>query len=157
MASWRTAIAGALVVVGITVLMFPGCGRRDGTSETERRTARAVTAVVQKNITAQERGDARTYCSTYTEDYLRERLGGSLAECAKRFSSPTKQSAVPGPRFFNAVTFKDTDTKGGVHFKIGQGELELELFYELEHTDPPPGSAPGKRWLIYGVGPPIRD
>jgi hypothetical protein len=154
MSSWRIPLAGALTVVLITVMMYPGCGRRDGTSDTERRTARAVTAVVSKNITAQERGDARTYCSTYTEDFLREHLGGSFEECTKRFSSPTEKSALPGPRFFNAVTFKDTDTKGGVHFKIGQGE---ELLYELELTDPPPGSVPGKRWLIYAVAPPVRD
>ena len=154
MSTWRSALLASAAVIGLAILLVPGCGRGSETTDADRRIARQVHAVVQQNIAAQERGDARTYCATYTEDYLSEHLGGSYAACTKRFSGPTEKSALPGVRFFNSVTFNGTETRAGVHFKIGEGD---ELLYELELTDPPEGSPPGRRWLIYRVAPPVRD
>ena len=108
--------------------------------------ARAVIPVVERNMTAAEAGDARGYCATFTERYLRARFGGGYAACVRRFKGPAASiSGSPDVRYLSV------DPEIGdlvrVHFSLGLGR---KLDYVMRRTDAPAGTPPGRRWLIDG-------
>ena len=143
---WTVRAGVALVVAG---LLLGGCRGRVPT-ERERADARAVVAVVERNMMASERGDAHAYCADFTGRYLKERFKGGVAACERRFRrAPARLVGSPEARYLSAVTQVGSRVDAAVHYKLGKVR-GLDYIMKL---DRPPAGGPG-RWLIDNRIPP---
>ena len=139
----------ALPLVGLWLLAAAvgACGR--GVSEGERRAARDAVAVVERNMTAAQARDARAYCATFTEHYLRDHFRGGYSSCVRRFKGPAaaieRDTQV---RYLNASP--EGARAARVHFSLGKAR---KLDYVMKLTEAPPGTPRGTRWLIDGRAP----
>jgi hypothetical protein len=140
-------------VVALCLLLaaaLGGCGR--GVTDGQRGVARAVVDVVERNMTAADARDARAYCATFTERYLRDRFDGGYASCVRRFRGPAAAIARSRDvRYLNADPTSNHDAR--VHYSLGKAR---KLDYVMKLTTAPPGSAPGRRWLIDGRAPAVQ-
>ena len=105
-------------------------------------------------MTAAEARDARGYCATFSESYLRDHFHGGYSTCVRRFRGPAASiSTNRDVRYLNA----DPESGGQVrvHFTLGKGR---KLDYVMTLADAPRGSPPaGKRWLIAGRAPFVEE
>jgi hypothetical protein len=148
----RPAVACLALAALAAASAVAGC--RGSASPTDRRTARTVVAVVERNMTAAEAGDGRGYCAAFTERYLRGHFGGGYESCVRRFHGPAADiDASHDVRYLNADPPSDGAVR--VHFTLGIGR---KLDYVMKREDAPAGSPPpGKRWLIDGRAPFVED
>jgi hypothetical protein len=106
-------------------------------------TRRAARAVVRANLTALARGDARTFCGSYTPRFLRV-YRDSYATCVRAFRDPPKPGARP-PRIVWKDFLTATDEKVAVAFTADGGANQT---YYLEYRRPVPQAGAAPRWLI---------
>ena len=139
------------MVLCLLASLLAGCGTK--TTASDRRVARAVVDVVERNMTAAEARDGRAYCATFTGHYLRDHFKGGFASCLRRFKGPAV--AIEGSndiRYLNAAPTSDRDAL--VHFTLGKAR---ELDYVMKLGAPPPGSPRGTRWLIDARAPVVQN
>src|SRR4051794_25014736 len=134
-----------LPAAGLAALGLSGCFGDDnvyssGVDAKVRRTARAI---VLRNLTALERGDGPTFCSTYTPQFLRTYRDG-YARCVAAFKRPKPDAPRPRVRFTDFLTA--SDSKVAVAFRPAAGGNEQT--YYLRYAQPPPQVGSAKRWLI---------
>ena len=98
-------------------------------------TRRAARAVVRANLTALARGDAKTFCGTYTPRFLRT-YRDSYAACVRSFKDPPNPRAR-APRIVWGDFLTAGDDKVDVQFTVDGGSRQS---YFLERR--------GGRWLI---------
>jgi hypothetical protein len=140
----RLALGACLLAVTASCGGCLGCGGLGGTTSLERVNARKVVAVVERNMMASERGDARAYCATFTDRYLRDHFRGGLASCLRRFrGAPERLVTSSEVRYLGAVTVAGSDVDASVHYKLGKVR---GLDYVMKFTSPPGGGP--RRWLI---------
>ena len=106
-------------------------------------TRRAARAVVAANLTALARGDARTFCASYTPRFLRE-YRGSYARCLAAFKGPP-QPRAPAPRIVWRDFLTSGRTKVDVQFTTAGSSVQS---YYLEYRRPDPHVGRTPRWLI---------
>ena len=132
------AVVGAAVALG-------GCLEDENvySSGGDAKVKRVAQGVVMRNLTALERGDGRTFCSTYTPQFLSTYHDG-YARCISKFKQPDPHAPPPRIRFTDFLTA--TDEKVAVAFKPA-GRTNEQTYY-LRFTAPPPQVGSAKRWLI---------
>jgi hypothetical protein len=141
---WSARLVASLCVLAA---VLGGCGR--GVSESQRRVARAVVDVVERNMAAAETRDAPAYCATFTGRYLRDHFRGGYATCVHRFRGPAAAvERSTDVRYLNASPSTDRDAL--VHYALGKAR---KLDYVMKLTAAPPGSPRGTRWLIDARAP----
>ena len=104
---------------------------------------RAAQAVVRANLTALARGDARTFCGSYTPRFLRV-YRESYTRCVRSFRDPPDPRARP-PRIVWEDFLTASDDKVSVVFTADGGSRQS---YYLERRRPVPQVGSTPRWLI---------
>lgn len=133
------------VALALAALAAAGCSDDSvysgGGGDPETR--RAGRAVVRANLTALARGDARTFCGSYTPQFLRT-YRDSYAKCVSDFGEPRPNA--PAPRIVWGDFLTASDTKVGVEFRLAGSDTNQTYFLEYRRPVPQVGSTP--RWLI---------
>jgi hypothetical protein len=135
----------ALPSLGLVAVVLSGCFSDDSvySSGGDEKVKRKAQAVVLRNLTALDRSDGRTFCSTYTPRFLRT-YRGSYASCVASFLRRPHDAPAPRIRFTDFLTA--SDSKVAVAFRSSP-KSSVQTYY-LKYTTPPPQVGRGKRWLI---------
>lgn len=132
----------ATAAAGLT-LAAAGCDDDSVYSEGgDEATKRAARAVVRANLTALARGDAKTFCGSYTPKFLRT-YHESYAACVSRFKPPNPRAPAPRIQWRGFLTA--SDTKVDVEFSVDGGNTQS---YFLEYRRPVRQAGSTPRWLI---------